>query len=285
MASHRYRNLASLLFRALLLLLTLSLVVASLLIVVVILVKGIGVLNLTFLTHTALNTSELTGGGGALHAIVGTLEQGLMALTISTPLAISVAVFIDQHSERRMSKYLLLSVNAISTLPTIVISILVSEVFMGILHLSFSGMLGAIALSIIMFPILTAGIHDHISQLNKAYYVNAASFGLRPYQIYLRVILPLVRLGIVDYMLLAFSRGVGETAPIRILIFGNPALNLNIFHGPQSSLTSYIFDSASSPYDNIVSRAWGGSVLLVVIMLIIVFITQILVKRVLCKNV
>jgi phosphate transport system permease protein len=90
------------------------------------------------------------------------------------------------------------------------------------------------------------------------------------------VVLPTARTGIITAVVLGVARAVGETAPLLFTIFGNNFINANPFHGPQSSLTLFLFSKLKSSYPAEVSLAYTAALVLVMIVLFLFTITRIL---------
>jgi phosphate transport system permease protein len=130
----------------------------------------------------------------------------------------------------------------------------------------FSGLAGAFAIGIIMLPVImrageTAlrGVPGH---LNEA----ALALGARRATIARRVVVPAALPGIITGVLLAVARGLGETAPLLLTIFGNQYVQWNPTK-PMDALPFVIFTNSSQPYPDLVQMAWGAALLLMVVVL------------------
>jgi phosphate transport system permease protein len=132
----------------------------------------------------------------------------------------------------------------------------------------FSGLAGAFAIGVIMLPVvMRAGetaIRGVPSHLNEA----ALALGARRATVARRVVVPAAMPGIITGVLLAVARGLGETAPLLLTIFGNQYLQWNPTQ-PMEALPTVIFNYSSQPYADLIQTAWGAALLLVAVVLVL----------------
>jgi phosphate transport system permease protein len=89
-----------------------------------------------------------------------------------------------------------------------------------------------------------------------------------------RIVLPTALPGIITGVMLAVARVMGETAPVLLTVFGNPAINDNPFKGPQASLPLFVYNEVGQSFDNAVNRAWTGALALIIIVLLLNLIAR-----------
>ncbi len=235
--------------------------------------KGIAKLNLTFLTNDLSTVGALDEGGGAKHAIIGTLEQVGIATFGVVPVAVLTAVYL--HEIRgRMSGVIRFVVDALSGLPSIVAGLLVFTIWPG-----FAGIKASVALFILALPIVTRTSEEVLRTVPDGLREASLALGAPQWRVVLQVVLPTARAGLVTAALLAVARMIGETAPVILTAFGSSSTNTNPFSGAQSSLPLFVYDLIRVPDKTQNDRAWAGALLLLIIVLVAFAVARITLAR------
>jgi phosphate transport system permease protein len=205
-------------------------------------------------------------GGGAVHAIVGTFLMTGLALLIATPVALAVAVYVVEYSGRA-SLIVRSAVDLLAGVPSIVVGIFVyTLVVLNMKH--FSGFAGAIALSIIMLPIVARTAEEMLKIIPRRLREGAMALGMPRWRALFFVFIPTIASGILTGIILAVSRAVGETAPLLFTSLGSNFVQTN-FNQPMSALPLYIFQNAVNiGFPVAKSRAWAAALTLVAIVLL-----------------
>ena len=241
--------------------------------------RGIGHLNVGFLSHSMRGVAPRDTGGGAYHAIIGTLEQVLLAGVMSVPLGVLVAIYLVEYGTGRLAGLVRFVVDVMTGVPSIVAGLFVYAFWVLALHRGFSGLAASFALSVLMLPIVVRACEEMLklvpAELREASY----ALGVPRYRTVLRVVLPAASAGITTGVMLAVARVTGETAPLLLTAAGLDSINTNPFKGQQSSLPLFIFGNAGSPYAAAVQRAWAGALTLIVIVLLLTLIARLLTRR------
>jgi phosphate transport system permease protein len=225
-------------------------------------VKGAELLRWSFLREDLLTVSALDEGGGAFHALVGTVEQVFLATVVVVPVAVLTAVYL--HEIRgRMSLVIRFIVDALSGLPSIVAGLLVITIFPG-----YAGYKASIALGILALPIVTRTSEEVLRTVPDGLREASLALGAPQWRVVGRVVLPTARAGLVTAFLLSVARMVGETAPVLLTAFLARSTNTNPFSGNQASLPTFIYDLIRVPDKVQNARAWAGALLLLIIVLI-----------------
>jgi len=233
-------------------------------------VKGIGVLNAEFFTTDLGSVGPLDEGGGLLHSLIGTMEQIAIATTISVPIAILTAVYLHEI-KGKLSVPVRFVVDAMSGLPSIVAGLIVFTVWVNEGH-GFSGAAAGVALAIMMIPIVTRTAEEILRTIDDGLRESALALGAPEWSSVVRVVLPTARAGLITASILGIARAIGETAPVLLTAFGNSSINWNPFSGPQSNLPLFIWQLLREPNDQQVERAWGGALVLMLLVLVL-FVT------------
>jgi len=244
------------------------------------LVNGLKRFDSTFLTHSMRNVADSDPGGGAYHAIVGTLEQVLIATVISVPLGLMVSIYLVEYGSRsRYGRLISTTVDVMTGLPSIIAGLFILSFWVLALHQGFSGLAGALALTVLMIPVVIRTTEEMLRLVPNALREGSLALGARQWRTIVSVVIPAALPGITTGVMLAVARVMGETAPVLLTVFGNPAVNMNPFSGPQESLPLYIFSQAQLPNDTAVARAWSGALTLIILVIALTVAARLLTRR------
>lgn len=229
-------------------------------------VKGIPGMNAAFFTQTLEGVGPLDpeSKGGALHAIVGTLQQLGLTVVISVPLGLATAVFLNEVGGR-MARPVRTLVDAMSGVPSIVAGLFIYSSFVE--AFGFSGFAASLALAVLMLPTVTRTTEEVLRLVPDGLREAALAMGAPRWRVVLQVVLPTARSGVSTSVILGMARAVGETAPLILTAFGALTMNANPFSGPQSSLPTYIFQLVRGSDPGQERRAWAGSLALIMLVL------------------
>jgi phosphate transport system permease protein len=245
-------------------------------IVVFIIAKGIKAFTFTFFVQTQQFVAPTSGAkaGGALHSIVGTLEQVGIAILISVPLALATAVFLNEigGKGRRLVRML---VDAMSGVPSIVAGLFIYAVVIIGLGWGFSGFAASLALSILMLPTVTRTSEEVLRLVPGGLREAGLALGSQEWRVTWSVVLPTARSGLITAVILGVARAIGETAPLLFTAFGNTVMNANAFHGAQDSLSLFAYTLIRFPQVAEQQRAWTGAMVLMFIVLVLFVVARI----------
>lgn len=230
--------------------------------------KGAPAINRDFFLQDLSLTGTLDTGGGAAHAIVGTLQQIGIACLISVPLGVATAVFLNEV-RGPLRRPVRLFVDAMSGVPSIVAGLFIFAVWIIQFGKNFSGFAAALAMSVLMLPSITRTSEEVLRLVPSGLREASLALGSTEWRTTWSVVLPTARAGLITSVVLGVARAVGETAPLIMTSFGNSAMNVNPFNGPQSSLPLYVYTLIRNPFEAQQSRAWGGALVLILLVLIL----------------
>ncbi|HVW80819.1 MAG TPA: phosphate ABC transporter permease PstA [Mycobacteriales bacterium] len=233
----------------------------------------------SFLTHDLSTTGPLQAGGGVGHAILGTLEQVLIASIFSVPIGIMVAIYITEYGGRRLTTAVRFLVDVMTGIPSIVAGLFVLSFWIFVLHQGFSGFAGALALAIIELPIIVRTSEEMIKLVPASLREASYALGIPKWRTTLRVVLPTASTGITTGVMLAIARVIGETAPVLLVVGSSNYFHNNPFQGSQASIGAYIFQNATSPSNFSVQRAWAAALTLILIVLVLYVAARLLTRR------
>ena len=229
-------------------------------------VRGTKVLRVGFLTHDMATVGPTDTGGGALHAIIGTLEQVGIAVVVVVPLAVLTAVYLNELKGplARPARFV---IDAMSGLPSIVAGLLVYTLWVG--TYGYSGFAASLALIVLMLPTVTRTAEEVLRTVPDILREGSLALGAPRWRVIMRVVLPTARAGLLTAVILGVARAVGETAPIVLTAFGASEVNTNPFSGPQNSLPLFAFRLLREPNVRQVDRGWAALLILVLLVLML----------------
>jgi phosphate transport system permease protein len=220
--------------------------------------KGFG--GLSFVVFTQM-TPPPGSDGGLLNPIVGSLLMTTIAVLIGTPLGILAGTYMAEYGRYDKLTTVVRFINDILlSAPSIVIGLFVYEIMVARMG-HFSGWAGAVALAVIVVPVVVRTTEDMLLLVPDTLREAAASIGLPRGLMIRRVAYRAARAGMVTGVLLAIARISGETAPLLFTALNNQFWSVNL-NAPLASLPVVIFQFALSPYEDWQKLAWAGALII-----------------------
>lgn len=241
--------------------------------------RGLKRFNSTFLTHSMAGVGPLSPKGGIYHAIVGTLEQVLLASAIAVPLGLLVAIYVTEYGRNALGTSIRFLIDVMTGIPSIVAGLFVLSFWIFALHQQFSGFAGSLALSILELPIVVRSAEEMLKLVPASLREASYALGVPKWKTILRIVLPTASTGITTGVMLAVARVIGETAPVLLVVGNNFFINGNPFKGPQASLPLFIYQGAGSSSTFDVDRAWAAAFTLILIVVVLYVAARLLTRR------
>ena len=224
-----------------------------------VILKGYSAINWEFFTQ--LPAPPGMPGGGLANAIVGTLLITIMAVLIGVPIGLAAGVWLAEFGQQsKTAEAVRFAANLLMGTPSIIIGVFV-YVVMVMTTGNFSGAAGAVALAIIMLPVVARTAEDMLALVPSALREAALALGVPRWKATLGVVFRAARTGLLTGTLLAIARVSGETAPLLFTALNSPFWPES-FSEPTANLTVTIFNYAMSPYDDWQTLAWRASLLI-----------------------
>ncbi len=221
--------------------------------------KGLQAFNFDFFFN--LPTPPMVPGGGLANAILGTLILTVLATLMAVPVGLLAGVCLGEYGHNsRLADLCRFAANILTGMPSIIVGIFVY----GILVLTlghFSGFAGAVALAIIMLPVVARTTEDMLRLVPDPLRESALAMGAPRWRVTLSIVFRAARSGIITGILLGVARVSGETAPLLFTALNSPYMMSSLFQ-PTPNLTVTIFNYAMSPYEDWQRLAWGASLLI-----------------------
>jgi phosphate transport system permease protein len=241
--------------------------------------KGVHRFDGDFFYRSLNGIGARDAGGGAYHALLGTLEQVGIATLLSVPLGLLVAVYIVEYGRGRAATYVRFLVDVMTGIPSIVAGLFVLSFWVLGLGQGFSGFAAALALSVLMIPIVVRSAEEMLRLVPGSLREGSLALGVPQWRTILKVVVPTALPGIVTGIMLAVARVMGETAPVLLTAFGANAIVSSPFAGPQASLPLFIYQQAGDAQQTAVNRAWTAALALVLVVMALNLVARVLTRR------
>ncbi|WP_028708841.1 phosphate ABC transporter permease PstA [Propionicicella superfundia] len=243
--------------------------------------NGVARFDVQFFTYSMRNV--VGAGGGAAHALVGTLWVTGLATLISVPIGLMTAVYLSEYGRGTLARSITFFVDVMTGIPSIVAGLFAFAV-MSILvgPGTVSGLSGAIALSVLMIPVVVRSTEELLrivpNELREASY----ALGVPKWRTILRVVMPTALSGIVAGVILAIARVIGETAPLMIAAGFTQSMNANPLSNAMMTMPVFVYDSYAHPGVDVLpytERSWAGALALIAIVMILNLVGRFIAAR------
>jgi len=237
--------------------------------------KGAGAINWSFFTQ--LPAPPGMEGGGLANAIVGTLLMTLSAILIAVPIGIMAGTYLAEFGDNVFAKIIRFLSEILVSAPSIVIGVFVYIVVVKTMG-HFSGWAGAIALSILMLPVVSRTSEEMLRLVGNEMRESALALGIPHWRVITGILFRAAGPGIATGVMLAVARVAGETAPLLFTALNSPYW-MHSMNEPMANLTVVLFNYAMSPYDDWHVLAWGAALLITISVLVVNVSTRLLLRR------
>ncbi len=241
-------------------------------ILVVLFGNGFAALELSlFTSDTPAPGSE---GGGLRNAIVGSLMMVGLTVLVATPVGILAGIYLAEFGDtNRIAEVTRFVTDIMLSAPSIVLGLFVYAIAVATVG-HFSGFAGSLALSLIAVPVIMRTTENMLRLVPGSLREAAFALGAPRWKVSLMVTLRAAKTGVITGVLLALARISGETAPLLFTALNNQFFSTNMSQ-PMANLPVTIFQFAMSPYDNWIRLAWGGALLITLVVLVINIVARV----------
>ena len=244
--------------------------------------KGSERFDLDFFTDSLRNV--VGEGGGAVHAIVGTLVITGLATFMAVPIGILTAVYLREYGAgRRLAAAVTFFVDVMTGIPSIVAGLFAYALFAIFLGPGVRlGVVGAVALTVLMIPIVVRATEEMLRIVPNSLREASYALGVPKWKTIVRVILPTALGGIITGVMLAIARVVGETAPLLVTTGVITSTNWNPFEGRMMNLSVFAYfqyKTPGVPPEPYFARAWAAALTLIIIVLVLYFVARLVSLR------
>ncbi len=241
-------------------------------VVYVVVKNGVARFDVDFFTYSL---SGIVGaGGGAYHAIIGTVLITAVTAVISVPIGVLCSIYLVEYGTGKLAKAITFFVDVMTGIPSIVAGLFAFALFELLTDDPGyrSGLAGAIALSVLMIPVVVRSTEEVLRLVPTELREAAYALGTRKWKTIIRIVLPTAIGGIVTGVTIAIARVTGETAPLLLTAGYTTATNTDLLSGRMSNLPEFIyfqFTVPGVPVSDGIDRAWTAALVLIIIVMLL----------------
>jgi phosphate transport system permease protein len=243
--------------------------------------RGIPGFDGAFFTESARGV--IGAGGGAQHAIVGTLVITGVATLISVPIGIMAAVYLNEYGTGRLRKALTFFVDVMTGIPSIVTGLFAYALFAAFLGPGIRlGIIGSVALTVLMIPIVIRSAEEILKIVPDHLREAAYALGTPKWKVVTRIVLPTALAGLVTGVMLAVARVIGETAPLLVTTGVIDSVNTNPLSGRMQNLAVYAYSEYKDPGVDVQAsydKAWAAALTLILLVMILSLLARWIYRR------
>jgi len=227
------------------------------------------VLHSTWWTNSQRGITSRLTGGGAVHAIQGTLIQGLVTAVIAAPIGVMTAIYLVEFGRGRLAKAVSFMVDILTGIPSIVAALFIYAVWVTTLGFQRVAFAVSLALVLLMIPVVVRSTEEMLKLVPNELREGAFALGVPKWKTIVRVVLPTAFSGIITGILLGLARIMGETAPLLILGPYTPNIATNLFGGFMATLPTMINTNRVRSLQPALDRTWASALTLILLILLL----------------
>lgn len=251
-----------------------------------VIVDGAKRFDIQFFTQSMRNivgagTEEFPGG--ALHAIVGTVEITGMATLISVPIGLLAAIYLVEYGRGHLARAITFFVDVMTGIPSIVAGLFAFALFALLFDdpgIRF-GLGGAVALTLLMIPTVVRSSEEMLKLVPNDLREASFALGVPKWLTIVKVVIPTSLGGITTGVTLAIARVIGETAPLLIIAGFTASMNYDLFHGRMMALPLFVYTQYANPGTDVqpyLDRAWAAALTLILIVMALNLIARVIAR-------
>ena len=251
-----------------------------------VLIKVVGeglptILNPDWWMYDMVGQPRNKAGGGAVHAIIGTLMQVVVTSALSIPIGVFTAIYLVEYSRGGfLGRITTFMVDILTGVPSIVAALFVYAMWITMFGFERSGFAVSLALVLLMVPIIVRNAEEMLRVVPMDLREASYALGVPKWKTIVKIVLPTALSGIVTGIMLAVARVMGESAPVLILVGSTTKINWNPFEGGQQSLPLYMVDLyGAGSNEFVLERLWGSALTLVLLVAILMIGARLISKR------
>jgi len=230
---------------------------------------GAMLLNSTWWTNSQRGITNRIVGGGAVHAIEGTLIEALATAVMATPIAVMTAIYLVEYGRGRFARLVSFMVDILTGIPSIVAALFIYALWVTTFGFQRVGFAVTLALVLLMIPVVVRSTEEMLKLVPNELREASYALGVPKWKTIVRIVLPTAFSGIVTGILLGLARIMGETAPLLILGPYTKSIATDLFGGLMPTLPTMINQDRTEVLQPAVDRVWGAAATLILIILIL----------------
>lgn len=241
--------------------------------------RGAGLLaDPTWWTNSQRGITARRVGGGAYHAITGTLLMALVTAAVSVPIAIATAIYLVEYGRGRFAKLVTFMVDVLTGIPSIVAALFVYALWVTTFGLQRVAFAVSLSLVLLMIPVVVRSTEEMLRLVPRDLREASYALGVPHWKTVVKVVLPTAFSGIMTGVMLGLARVMGETAPLLILGPYASSINANIFAGNMAALPTMINQDRNQSLDPALDRVWSAALTLILIVMLLSLLGRIVAR-------
>jgi phosphate transport system permease protein len=216
--------------------------------------------------------------GGALNAILGSLQLVPLATLVAAPIGILAGVFLAEIAPPRLANAIRFGTDVMVGLPSVVVGVFCYALLVVPFH-GYSAMAGIVALTVIMVPVIARNTEEILRLVPASVREGALALGMPRWRVILTVLVRAGLGGLVTGIVLAVARGAGETAPLLLTALGSRLVNVGRLTEPIDTLPTFIYTNSGQPSPVLVGQAWAAALILLIVVLTANIVVRVLTRR------
>jgi phosphate transport system permease protein len=230
---------------------------------------GAMLLDSRWWTNSQRGITNRIVGGGAAHAIEGTLIEALATAVMATPIAVMTAIYLVEYGRGRFARLVSFMVDILTGIPSIVAALFIYALWVTTFGFQRVGFAVTLALVLLMIPVVVRSTEEMLKLVPNELREASYALGVPKWKTIVRVVLPTAFSGIITGILLGLARIMGETAPLLILGPYTKSIATDLFSGLMPTLPTMINQDRTEVLQPAVDRVWGAAATLIIIILIL----------------
>jgi phosphate transport system permease protein len=232
--------------------------------------RGIAlVLEPVWWTNSQRGITSRMVGGGAAHAIQGTLLMALVTAVMAVPVGVMTAIYLVEYGRGRLAKTVSFMVDILTGIPSIVAALFIYAVWVTTFGFQRVGFAVCLALVMLMIPVIVRSTEEMLKLVPNELREASYALGVPKWKTIARIVLPTAFSGIVTGILLGLARIMGETAPLLILGPYTANLATNLFGGFMATLPTMINTNRVESLQPAIDRTWASALTLILVILLL----------------
>jgi phosphate transport system permease protein len=223
----------------------------------------------TWWTNSQRNIVPDRVGGGAYHAVYGTIVQAIACSLIAVPLAVFTAIYLVEYGRGRLARVVSFMVDILTGIPSIVAALFVYALWVTTLGFERVGFAVSLSLVLLMIPVVVRSTEEMLKLVPNELREASYALGVPQWKTIVKIVLPTAMGGIVTGIMLGLARVMGETAPLLILGPYAASINSDLFSGNMAALPTMIKENFGLPDQPAIDRMWASALTLILVVLLL----------------
>jgi phosphate transport system permease protein len=208
-------------------------------------------------------------GGGAYHAILGTVVQAAVCALIAVPIAVFTAIYLVEYGRGKLARAVSFMVDILTGIPSIVAALFIYAVWVTTFGFQRVGFAVSLALVMLMIPVVVRSTEEMLKLVPNELREASYALGVPKWKTIARIVIPTALSGIITGVLLGLARVMGETAPLLILGPYSASINTSLVDGPMAALPTMIKDNFGQALQPATDRLWASALTLILLVLLL----------------